>query len=115
MSEDLEKLAELAEQFLIKIAEHHYEENAPPNVKADDLDWIDDQTRAEIKFNGKSPIYQPFDKSHNPPSMIADEKIWNRAKKVIKKYWHQYEEPWATTMHIYKSMGGKIHHKKKHK
>lgn len=111
----LEKLAELADQYIIKIAEHHYEENAPPNVKADDLDWIDDQTRAEIKFNGKSHTYQPFDKAHNPPGVVGGEKTWDKAKKAVKKYWKKYDEPWAVVMHVYKNMGGKTKKRSKKK
>lgn len=107
------KVCELADRFQIKIAEHHYEKEAPPNVRADDLDWIDEQTRQEIKANGKNPEYIPFDKPHNPPSAIGSEKTWDKAKKAVKKYWKGYEEPWAVVMHVYKNMGGKPKKKKK--
>jgi len=110
-----EKVAELAEEFVIKLAEHKYETEAPPNVRAEDLEGIDDQTRAEIKFNGKSHEYQPFDKTHNPPGAVGSEKIWNRAKKAVKKYWKNYDEPWAVTMHVYQQMHGKPKKKKKKK
>lgn len=110
-----QKLAELADEFIIKIAEHKYENEAPPDVRADDLDWLDEQTRAEIKFNGTSPEYQPFDKTHNPPGIIGSEKTWDRAKKAVKKYWKKYKEPWAVTMYVYQRMGGKSKKKSKKK
>ena len=105
-------MAELAQEFVVRIAEEHYAKNAPPDVKSKDLDWIDEQTRQEIIENGKSEEYIPFDKSHNPPSAVLDKKTWNRAKKAVKPYWRKYEEPWATVFHVYKSMHGRI---KKHK
>jgi hypothetical protein len=106
------KVAELAEEFVVKIAEHQYANDAPPDVKAKDLDWIDEQTRQEIIENGKSEEYIPFDKSHNPPSMIASEKTWKRAKKAVKPYWKKYKEPWAVVMDVYSKMGGKPKRKK---
>jgi outer membrane translocation and assembly module TamA len=108
-----DKVAVLAEQFVIKIAEHQYAETAPKDVKAEDLDWIDEKTRREIQENGKKEEYKPFDKSHNPPGAIASEKTWDRAKKAVKPYWKKYEEPWATVFHVYKMMGGKVKKSKK--
>lgn len=108
----LQKLAELAEEFAIKIAEDHYGRNEPKDVKAKDLDWIDEQTRQEITQNGTSEEYIPFDKSHNPPGAVASEKTWNRAKKAVKPYWKKYKEPWAVVMDIYKKMNGKMKKKK---
>lgn len=108
-----QKVAELAEEFLIKIAEHKYETEAPPDVTVDDLDWLDEQTRAEIKFNGKNPEYQPFDKTHNPPGAVGDPKIWERAKKAVKPYWKNYKEPWGTVFHVYKMMHGKTKKQKR--
>jgi hypothetical protein len=105
------KIAELAEQFIAKIAAHEGQE--PEDVKAKDLDWLDEQSRAEIKFNGKSEEYQPFDKSHNPPSTILDKKLWSRAKKTVKKYWKRYDEPWAVVYDVYRKMGGKAKKAKK--
>ena len=109
------KVAELADEFVIKIAEQHYEDKAPKDVKAKDLDWIDEQSRQEILDNGKSEEYIPFDKSHNPPSTIRSEKIWDRAKKSVKKYWKKYDEPWAVVYDVYKKMGGKPKKKSKKK
>ena len=34
----------------------------------------------------------------------VDEKIWNRAKKTVKKYWKNYDEPWKVVMVVYKKM-----------
>lgn len=108
----LEKLAELAQEFAIKIAEEHYGRNEPKDVTTKDLDWIDEQTRQEIIENGTKEEYIPFDKSHNPPGAVASEKTWNRAKKAVKPYWKKYKEPWAVVMDVYQKMGGKS---KKHK
>jgi len=108
-----EKIAKLAEEFLVKVAEHHYEAHAPPNVKAKDIDWVDEETRREIKENGKNEEYKPFDKAHNPPGAIASEKTWDKAKKAVKKYWKKYDEPWAVVYHVYRNMGGKPKKKSK--
>lgn len=105
-----DKIAELAQYFTVVLAA---EENTFPNVKAKDLDWIDDQAREEIKSNGKSLEYIPFDKDHNPPGMVASEKIWNKAKKAVKKSWKKYDEPWAVVYHVYQNMGGKPKKRKK--
>lgn len=112
-----EKVAELAEEFMVKIAEHHYEGHEPEDCKASDLKWIDEETRKEIRENGTNEEYKPFDKSHNPPGAIASEKTWDRAKKAVKKYWKKYKEPWAVVFSVYQKMGGKAKKKKskKHK
>lgn len=109
------KVAELADEFLVKLAERHYEDNAPEDCKAKDLTWIDDETRREIRENGKKDEYIPFDKPHNPPGAIADEKTWKRAKKAVKKYWKKYDEPWAVVYDVYRKMGGKPKKKSKKK
>jgi hypothetical protein len=105
------KVAELAEEFLIKIAERHYEDNAPADVKSDDLKWVDPGERWLIKQNGKNDKFLP----HNPPGAIASEKIWDKAKKAVKKYWKKYDEPWAVVYDVYRKMGGKPKAKKKKK
>lgn len=109
------KVAELAEEFVLKVAEHHYEDHEPEDKKAKDIDWIDEETRREIKENGKNHEYKPFDKSHNPPGAIASEKTWDRAKKAVKKYWKKYDEPWAVVYDVYRKMGGKPKKKSKKK
>jgi hypothetical protein len=103
------KAAELAEQFIEKIAVHHYEEHAPEDKKAEDIDWITEEERKLIKENGTDPTFKP----HNPPASVASEKTWDRAKKVTKKYWKNYKTPWAVVYHVYQQMGGKKPKKKK--
>jgi hypothetical protein len=103
------KVAELAEQFAIKLAEHDYQEKAPEDKKAEDIKWITEEERKLIKENGTNPTFKP----HNPPASVASEKTWDRAKKVTKKYWKNYKEPWAVVYHVYKNMGGKKPKKKK--
>jgi hypothetical protein len=49
------------------------------------------------------------------PSFIADQKIWNRAKRVTKKYWKNYDNPYPVVVHVYENLGGKIKKKKKSK
>ena len=49
------------------------------------------------------------------PSFIADQKVWNRAKKVTKKYWKNYENKYPVIVHVYENMGGKFKKKKKDK
>lgn len=110
-----EKIAELADEFTIKLAEKQYDEQAPEDIKSKDITWIDEETRREIQDNGKKPEYKPFDKSHNPPGAIGSEKIWDRAKKSVKKYWKKYDEPWAVVYDVYRKMGGKPKKKSKKK
>lgn len=104
-----QKICRLADYLTIKIAEHQYQDQPPENVKASDIDWVDPETQQTIRDNGKNDKYLP----HNPPGAIADEKIWDRAKKVVKKYWKKYEEPWAVVYDVYRKMGGKPKKKKK--
>lgn len=108
---NVDKIAELVDEFIIKIAESHYDENAPKDVKAKDLKWVDEETRKEIRNNGKNSEYKP----HNPPGAIASEKTWDRAKKAVKKYWKKYDEPWAVVYDVYRKMGGKPKKKSKSK
>lgn len=103
-----DKVAELADEYLVKIAEKHYENNAPLDIKSDDLSWLDAGERWLVKQNGKNDKFLP----HNPPSTIASEKIWDKAKKSVKKYWKKYEEPWAVVYDVYRKMGGKKKKKK---
>jgi hypothetical protein len=110
-----EKVAELAEEFVIKIAEYQYADSPPPNVKTEDLTWLDEEAREEVKAQGKNPEYKPFDRPHNPPGAVGSEKIWNRAKKAVKPYFKNYDEPWAVTMHVYHQMHGKSKKKSKKK
>ncbi len=44
---------------------------------------------------------------NNPPTWVADEATWKRAKAHVEPYWDEYEEPWAVVSYVYKQMGGK--------
>ena len=46
----------------------------------------------------------------NPPSWIADEDIWEKAKAAVKPKWDDYDEPYAVVSAVYRRMGGAIKH-----
>ena len=98
------KVAALAEDFIIKIAEYQYADSPPADKKASDF------SPEEASF-----IKSLSGKDNNPAmdSNDLDEKIWNRAKKTVKKYWKKYDEPWAVVYDVYRKMGGKPQKKKK--
>lgn len=102
----LTKLAELAEKFVIKIAEHQYDSSAPADKKASDF------SPAEREFINS--IANP-DENQAQDENELDDKIWKRAKKSVKKYWNKYDEPWAVVYDVYRKMGGKPAKKKKKK
>jgi hypothetical protein len=116
-AEKLTSISDLAEEFIIKLAEYKYANEPPPEAKLEDLEGIDEQTRAEIKFNDKhkNEEYQPFDKAHNPPGGVSSEKTWNRAKKAVKPYWSKYKNPWSTVVKVFKDMGGTFKKRKQKK
>lgn len=93
-----EKVAALAEEFTIKIAENQYDSKAPADKKASDF------SSEEESFINSLPK-----KDNNQAQDVndIDEKVWKRAKKVVKKYWKNYKEPWAVVYSVYKNMGGK--------
>src|SRR5574337_1299641 len=105
------KVCQLADEFVIKIAEHYYNEHIPTNIKTEDVDWITPEERTLIKENGTDPTFKP----HNPPASISSEKTWDKAKKAVKKYWKKYDEPWAVVYDVYRKMGGKPKKKSKKK
>ena len=39
-----------------------------------------------------------------PLNMKVDEKLWERAKQAVAPYAHEYDEPWAVVMSVYKKM-----------
>lgn len=78
------------------------------NFTSDDLHWLDESQRHYVRRMGKE-----VESSLNPPPFVADKKVWQRAKKVTKKYWKKYDEPYAVVLDVYKNMGGKIKKKKK--
>ena len=99
-----EKVAELAEEFTIKIAEQQYADKAPADKKASDFS---PEEASFIRSVAKQDNNQAADENE------IDEKVWKKAKKAVKKYWKKYEEPWAVVYHVYSRMGGKKVKKKK--
>jgi len=56
-------------------------------------------------------LMDDFDPKHNPPSWVADEDIWERAKEAVDpegKGADEYDEPFAVVAHVYKQMGGGV-------
>lgn len=99
-----EKIAELAKEFAIKLAEKQYDESAPAAKKASDFS---PEEQSFIKSLSKKDNNQAQDAND------LDEKVWKRAKKTVKKYWKKYDEPWAVVYDVYRKMGGSIKKKKK--
>ena len=99
-----EKVAELAEEFTMKIAEHQYADKAPADKKASDFS---PEEASFIKSLSKNDNNQVQDVN------LIDEKVWKRAKKAVKKYWKGYDEPWPVVYDVYRKMGGKPAKKKK--
>ena len=102
-----EKVAELAEEFQIKVAEHEYATKAPADKKASDFS---PEEASFIKSLSKQDNNQVADVNDD-----VDEKTWKRAKKAVKKYWKKYDEPWAVVYDVYRKMGGKPKKKSKKK
>lgn len=101
-------LLKLAERLEVKWAN----EIAPKAVTSEQLTQLTPEERAEVKAQGKNEEYKPFDKAHNPPSWVADKAIWDKAKKAVKPYKKNYEEPWSVISHVYFNMHGKKRKKK---
>lgn len=102
-----EKVAELAEEFTIKIAEQQYADKAPADKKASDFA---PEEASFIKSLSKQDNNQAQDENND-----IDAKTWKRAKKAVKKYWKKYDEPWAVVYDVYRKMGGKPATKSKKK
>ena len=101
-----DKVAELAEEFTIKIAEQQYADKAPADKKASDFS---SEEAAFINSLSKKDNNQAQDDNN------IDEKVWKRAKKTVKKYWKNYKEPWAVVYDVYRKMGGERKKKSKKK
>ena len=101
-----EKIAELAEEFQIKLAEYQCFDTAPADKKASDFS---SEEAAFINSLSKEDNNQAQDEND------IDEKTWKRAKKAVKKYWKKYDEPWAVVYDVYRKMGGKPQKKSKKK
>lgn len=75
---------------------------ALPNVRVDDLEWLDDAGKQQLRDWGTTPPPVPG----NPPAWVTDESAWERAKDAVKKKWTDYDEPWAVVAHVYQNMTG---------
>lgn len=64
-----------------------------------------------IKY--EDPTAPETDTNSVDEDAAVDEKTWNHAKKVVKKYFSHYDQPWAVVYDVYKKMHGK--EKEKHK
>jgi len=93
------KVAELAEEFQIKVAEHEYATKAPADKKASDF-----SPHEESFINSLSK--KDNNQAQDMNAADIDEKTWKRAKKAVKKYWKKYDEPWAVVYDVYRKMGG---------
>lgn len=96
------KVAKLAEEFQIKLAE----QQVPADKKASDF-----SPHEEAFINSLSEK----DNNQAQDENEIDEKTWKRAKKAVKKYWKKYDEPWAVVYDVYRKMGGKPAKKSKKK
>lgn len=94
-----EKVAKLADEFVIKLAEHYYDNHEPQDVKPHELDWLDETIKQELLANKDNEEYISSD-----IQSVDDEKTWKRAKKAIKPYWKKYENPWAIVYSVYQKM-----------
>jgi hypothetical protein len=56
-------------------------------------------------------LMHDYDPEHNPPSWVASEATWERAKDAVDPEGEgadKYDDPYGVVVHVYKSMGGKI-------
>lgn len=105
-SKDAATSPERENSLLVALAKF---DDAPRDVKCDELSWLSKEDRDELKGWGTAKSVEG-----NPPAWVGSEKTWDRAKKAVKKYWKKYEEPYAVTAWLYhKQMGGKIKKPKK--
>jgi hypothetical protein len=98
-----EKLNHLVDEFIVKIAEMQM-----TDLRATDLHWLEPKDQKELSDWGHD-----YPAVGNPSAWIADEDIWNKAKKAVRKSWKKYKEPYAVIADVYKKMGGKVKKKKK--
>ena len=109
---ELIKLAEVFENKLWLEANGRKKTEAPPEANLTELAKVlDPREMALIKINDEYDDYYP----HNPPASVASEKTWNRAKKLIKRYWKKYKSPWGAVFQLYLDLGGKLKKPKKRK
>lgn len=96
-------LTELADKFVVKIAEMQM-----TDLRASDLHWLEPEDQKELTNWGHD-----YPAKGNPSGWIANESIWEKAKKAVRKSWKKYKEPYAVVADVYKKMGGKVKKKKK--
>jgi hypothetical protein len=73
----------------------------PPNVRAKSLAL---SSAAKAWIGRSSDVGRP----DNPPAWVADEDTWDRAKAAVKRYWDEYDEPYAVVAYVYENMGGDV-------
>jgi hypothetical protein len=96
-------LVKQAALFSIKVAMHQ-------DISADDLDFLDDHQKGYIRMLGKD-VNSPY----NPPPFVPkqDKAKWQRAKKIVKKHWKRYKDPYAIVTFLYHDQfGGRIKKRK---
>ena len=76
----------------------------------DDTDDLGDNRAAHPDSNHAPDLAgwgHTFPHPENPPTWVADEPVWERAKQRVRAHWHEYREPWAVVAHVYEQMGGR--------
>jgi hypothetical protein len=109
-TDSLIKLAKTLEFQLRIEAARKAKKEPPPNVKAEDIKELTEDERELLRMNGTREKFLP----HNPPSW-AEKRGWDRAKKIVKKYWSHYKDPWSTVADLYFKLGYKKKKSKKSK
>lgn len=71
--------------------------------KSVNLSQLNQDERDLLSLHGKHHKLLP----HNPPAWVASEKTWDKAKKLVKRRWKKYSEPWSTVADLYFKLGGK--------
>lgn len=47
-----------------------------------------------------------LERADNPPAWVADEALWEQAKRRVRPHWAEYRQPYAVVVHVYQQMGG---------
>jgi hypothetical protein len=103
---DIELISQLVFEYLTKIAET----KPPKDIKCHELKELTPSEQSQLKEWGHE-----FHPVGNPPSWVAEPKKWARAKKIMKRYWKKYDEPFGPVAALYLgNFKGKKKRKKKH-